>query len=71
MRCSLYIGVASLDLPTSSWFWTQRKSDFCVLVSSNCISMVKSKLKGGNLGSWMATKDASLNAADYAFPIEI
>ena len=32
---------------------------------------VKSKLKGGNLGSWMATKDASLNAADYVFPIEI
>ena len=33
--------------------------------------MVKSKLKGGNLGSWMATKDPSLNAADYVFPIEI
>ena len=32
---------------------------------------VKSKLKGGHLGSWMATKDASLNAADYVFPVEI
>ena len=32
---------------------------------------VKSKLKGGHLGSWMATKDASLNAAENDFPIEI
>ena len=32
---------------------------------------VKSKLKGGHLGSWMATKGASLNAAENDFPIEI
>ena len=31
---------------------------------------VKSKLKGGNLGSWMATKDPSVNAAENDFPIE-
>ena len=27
-------------------------------------SKVKSKLKGGHLGSWIATKDPSLNAAE-------
>ena len=32
---------------------------------------VKSKLKGGHLGSWMATKGPSLNAAENDFPIEI
>ena len=32
---------------------------------------VDPQLKGGNLGSWMATKDASLNAAENDFPIEI
>ena len=36
-----------------------------------CIFVVNPELKGGNLGSWMATKGASLNAADYIFPIEI
>ena len=32
--------------------------------------MVNPELKGGNLGSWMATKGASLNAADYVSLIE-
>ena len=32
---------------------------------------VDPELKGGNLGSWMATKDPSLNAAENVFLIEI
>ena len=32
---------------------------------------VNPELKGGHLGSWMATKDPSLNAAENDFPIEI
>ena len=32
---------------------------------------VKSKLKGGNLGSWMATRDASLTGPEITFSIEI
>ena len=48
-----------------------RASDPSQVVCSYRARTVKSKLKGGNLGSWMATKDAPLNAADYVFPIEI
>ena len=35
------------------------------------ICTVRPPVMGGHLGSWMATKDASLNAAENDFPIEI
>ena len=33
--------------------------------------VVRPPVMGGHLGSWMATKDPSLNAAENDFPIEI
>ena len=39
--------------------------------SLRLLIMVDPQLKGGNLGSWMATKDPSLNTAENDFPIEI